>query len=37
VIAFIQFFRITNRIYQKPKDLPAVKPLSSSTEDDEPL
>ena len=36
VIAFIQFFRITNRIYQKPKDLPAVKPLSSS-EDDERL
>ena len=36
VIAFIQFFRITNRIYQKPKDLPAVKPLSSA-EDDEPL
>ena len=36
VMAFIQFFRITNRIYQKPKDLPAVKPLSSA-EDDEPL
>src|SRR3954470_17037027 len=36
VMAFIQFFRITNRIYQKPKDLPAVKPLSSGT-DDEPL
>ena|SRR5689334_9349949 len=36
VIAFIQFFRITNRIYQKPKDLPAVKPLSSG-EDDERL
>lgn len=37
VIAFIQFFRITNRIYQKPKDIPAVKPLTSSTGDDEPL
>jgi F0F1-type ATP synthase assembly protein I len=37
VMAFIQFFRITNRIYQKPKDLPAVKPLSASTDDDEPL
>jgi F0F1-type ATP synthase assembly protein I len=34
VIAFIQFFRITNRIYQKPKDLPAVKPLSSSNDDE---
>ncbi|MFL6373279.1 MAG: AtpZ/AtpI family protein [Pyrinomonadaceae bacterium] len=28
VIAFIQFFRITNRIYQKPKDMPSEKPLS---------
>jgi len=28
VIAFIQFFRITNRIYAKPKDTPAVNPLS---------
>jgi F0F1-type ATP synthase assembly protein I len=37
VIAFVQFFRITNRIYQKPKDIPAVKPLTSSTGDDEPL
>lgn len=37
VMAFIQFFRITNRIYQRPKDLPAVKPLSSSTDDDRPL
>jgi F0F1-type ATP synthase assembly protein I len=37
VIAFIQFFRITNRIYEKPKDIPAVKPLTSSTGDDEPL
>jgi F0F1-type ATP synthase assembly protein I len=34
VIAFIQFFRITNRIYQKPKDLPAVKPLSSSNDEE---
>lgn len=28
VIAFIQFFRITNRIYEKPKDMPAEKPLT---------
>ena len=33
VIAFIQFFRITNRIYAKPKDSPAVNPLSHDQED----
>ena len=39
VMAFIQFFRITNRIYKKPNDIPAVKPLSSASAegDDEPL
>jgi F0F1-type ATP synthase assembly protein I len=35
VIAFIQFFRITNRIYDTPKDTPSVKPLMSD-QDDEP-
>jgi len=37
IIAFIQFFRITSRIYDKPKDGPAVKPLTASREDDERL
>jgi len=32
-IAFVQFFRITSRIYSRPSDLPAVKPLTSTTED----
>lgn len=35
IIAFIQFFRITNRIYHTPKDTPSVKPLMSGR-DDEP-
>lgn len=35
VIAFIQFFRITNRIYNTPKDVPAVKPLMSEPDDDQ--
>jgi F0F1-type ATP synthase assembly protein I len=34
VIAFIQFFRITNRIYDTPKDTPSVKPLMSDQDDD---
>jgi F0F1-type ATP synthase assembly protein I len=33
VIAFIQFFRITNRIYNTPKDTLAVKPLMSHEDD----
>lgn len=37
IIAFIQFFRITSRIYDKPKDAPAIKPLTASRDDDEPL
>src|SRR4051812_23636517 len=37
VIAFIQFFRITSRIYDKPKDVPAVKPLTSPDDDHESL
>jgi len=37
VIAFIQFFRITSRIYDKPKDMPAVKPLTPIDEDHERL
>jgi F0F1-type ATP synthase assembly protein I len=37
VIAFIQFFRITSRIYNKPSDIPAVKPLTAPDEDDERL
>ena len=34
VIAFIQFFRITNRIYNTPKDAPSVRPLMSDRDDD---
>src|SRR4051812_11708387 len=37
VIAFVQFFRITSRIYDKPKDIPAENPLTASSEDDERL
>jgi F0F1-type ATP synthase assembly protein I len=37
IIAFIQFFRITSRIYNKPKDDPAINPLTASRDDDEPL
>jgi F0F1-type ATP synthase assembly protein I len=33
-MAFIQFFRITSRIYNTPKDLPAVKPLSGDGDDE---
>jgi F0F1-type ATP synthase assembly protein I len=34
VMAFIQFFRITSRIYHTPKDLPAVRPLSGDDDDE---
>src|SRR4051794_13143606 len=37
VIAFIQFFRITSRIYDKPKDVPAENPLADSNDENERL
>src|SRR5689334_2624451 len=36
LIGFVQFFRITSRIFKQDKDIPAVRPLMSSPEDEEP-
>ncbi len=35
ILGFIQFFRITSRIFKVDKDAPAVRPLMSSPEADE--
>lgn len=35
IIGFVQFFRITSRIFATKTDLPAVRPLLSRDEDDD--